>query len=212
MRISELSAASGVTIPTIKFYLREGLLEPGERRGVNQADYGEAHLARLRLIRALREVAGLGLGPIAEVLEACSASPGAQRAAAGRAIDALGIAAPVMGVTEQKLAAARDEVVAVLRGRGWRFRRDAAAIDTLARAMLAARETFETGLSAEDLGCYADAMLRVAYDELEVASPEHARTPEGALRTAVLGTVLFEPVILALRRLAFEHLTMGERS
>ncbi|WP_346281659.1 MerR family DNA-binding transcriptional regulator, partial [Pseudonocardia sp.] len=31
MRMAELSARTGVPIPTIKFYLREGLLPPGER-------------------------------------------------------------------------------------------------------------------------------------------------------------------------------------
>jgi DNA-binding transcriptional MerR regulator len=44
MRISELSARSGISVPTIKFYLREGLLPPGSPRAVNQADYGEPHL------------------------------------------------------------------------------------------------------------------------------------------------------------------------
>ena len=37
MRISELSTASGVPVPTLKFYLREGLLPPGDAIAVNQA-------------------------------------------------------------------------------------------------------------------------------------------------------------------------------
>ena len=70
MRISELSASSGITVPTIKFYLREGLLAPGSPRAVNQADYGEPHLHRLRLIRALSEIGGLRLREIRGVLAA----------------------------------------------------------------------------------------------------------------------------------------------
>ena len=70
MRISELSANSGITVPTIKFYLREGLLAPGSPRAVNQADYGEPHLHRLRLIRALSEIGGLRLREIRGVLAA----------------------------------------------------------------------------------------------------------------------------------------------
>jgi hypothetical protein len=41
MRISELSKASGVSIPTIKFYLREGLLPQGRLVAANQANYEE---------------------------------------------------------------------------------------------------------------------------------------------------------------------------
>ena len=42
--MGELSRRSGVPIPTIKFYLREGLLPPGVATAANQADYDEEHL------------------------------------------------------------------------------------------------------------------------------------------------------------------------
>ena len=61
VRMKELSEASGVPIPTIKFYLRERLLPAGDRSHPNQADYSQAHLRRIRLIRALIEVGGLSL-------------------------------------------------------------------------------------------------------------------------------------------------------
>ena len=38
MRIAELSRRSGDSIPSIKFYLREGLLPAGTATGRNQAD------------------------------------------------------------------------------------------------------------------------------------------------------------------------------
>ena len=44
VRIAELSSRSGTTIPSIKFYLREGLLPAGAATGRNQADYAEAHV------------------------------------------------------------------------------------------------------------------------------------------------------------------------
>jgi hypothetical protein len=53
MRLSELSERSGVSIATIKYYLREGLLAPGRRVSATTADYDESHLRRLRLVRAL---------------------------------------------------------------------------------------------------------------------------------------------------------------
>lgn len=70
MRIGELSRASGVPVPTIKFYLREGLLPAGELTSPNQARYGEAHLRRLHLIRALTDVGGLPLASVGKVVEA----------------------------------------------------------------------------------------------------------------------------------------------
>lgn len=42
MRMAELSSSSGVPIPTIHFYLREGLLPPGERTSPNQAHYDDS--------------------------------------------------------------------------------------------------------------------------------------------------------------------------
>lgn len=67
MKISELSRLAGVPVSTIKFYIREGLLPSGELSQRNQAMYGQAHLERLDLIRALREVAGLSLDTVRDV-------------------------------------------------------------------------------------------------------------------------------------------------
>ena len=56
MRISELSESSGVPVPTIKFYLREGLLHPGEKLTPRLTSYDDTHRMRLGLLRVLREV------------------------------------------------------------------------------------------------------------------------------------------------------------
>jgi DNA-binding transcriptional MerR regulator len=68
MRMAELSAESGVPVATVKYYLREGLLPAGRRIGPNQAQYSRGHLKRLRLVCALREIGGLSLAEVAEVL------------------------------------------------------------------------------------------------------------------------------------------------
>jgi DNA-binding transcriptional MerR regulator len=59
MRISQLAAESGVSVPSIKFYLREGLLHDGVRTSATQAEYDGEHVRRLRLIRALLGPGGL---------------------------------------------------------------------------------------------------------------------------------------------------------
>src|SRR5687768_16041003 len=74
MKISALSRAANVPVPTIKFYIREGLLAPGERTAKNQAEYHELHVSRLALIRAMREAAGLSIETIARVLRAAEAA------------------------------------------------------------------------------------------------------------------------------------------
>lgn len=70
MRLAELSARSGVSTATIKYYLREGLLHPGRRVTATQAEYDEGHLRRLRLVRALIQVGKIPVASAREVLAA----------------------------------------------------------------------------------------------------------------------------------------------
>src|SRR5215471_13260470 len=74
MKVSELSRRAQVPLPTIKFYIREGLLPAGTRTDRNQAEYSEEHLERLSLIRALRDDAGLSVAAIGRALSAADAA------------------------------------------------------------------------------------------------------------------------------------------
>ncbi len=76
MRMSELSRLSGVSVTTIKYYLREGLLPPGRQLSATQAEYDGNHLRRLRLIRALTGVRGLSVSTAREVLGALAEHTG----------------------------------------------------------------------------------------------------------------------------------------
>lgn len=53
IRIDELARRAGLTVDTIRFYQREGLLPPAERVGRAKV-YGQDHLARLAQIRDLQ--------------------------------------------------------------------------------------------------------------------------------------------------------------
>ena len=64
MWMSQLSERSDLPVPTIKFYLREGLLHPGEAVGATRARYDDSHVRRLRLVRALIDVAGMRLDDV----------------------------------------------------------------------------------------------------------------------------------------------------
>ena len=53
-KISELSRISSTPIPTIRYYIKEGLLPTAIKTGKTSAFYSDDHLARLRLIKKLQ--------------------------------------------------------------------------------------------------------------------------------------------------------------
>ncbi|WP_394618790.1 MerR family transcriptional regulator [Lentzea sp. JNUCC 0626] len=68
LRMAGLSGLTQVSIPTIKFYLRAGLLHPGRRTGPKQMRYDESHVRRLRVVRALVDRGGLSIAAVAELV------------------------------------------------------------------------------------------------------------------------------------------------
>lgn len=199
MRISELSRQSGVTIPTIKFYLREGLLPSGRRTAPNQASYDDEHLRRLRLVRVLLEVGGLSLATVRRVLDAVADERRPLTEVLGVAHRAL--EDPWMS-DDPELTATRREVDAWLDARGWDVAADAPARATLATTLVALRRLgWEVEPGVFDR--YADHMDEIARDELAFVSASGSR--EAAVERTVIGTVVFERAMAALRRLAQEH-------
>lgn len=191
MRISELAGRTGVPVPTIKYYLREGLLPPGRATSVTQAEYDDSHVARLRLIRALLDVAGLSIAVTREVLAALSSDD--VFAALARTQEEL---PPRVG-PDVDTAAAMDAVRAL----GWNTDPDSAALRQLAVA-LEAIEQVGMALTAAQLDTYGRAAYTIA--ERDVADVPTTSVAE-ATRYAVVGTVMYEPLLLALRRLAHQQ-------
>ena len=70
MKIAELSQRTGAPVATVKYYLREGLLPAGAPTAVNQADYDDAHVRRVKLVRALVEVGRMTIAEVRQVLDA----------------------------------------------------------------------------------------------------------------------------------------------
>ena len=69
LRMKELSEASGVPAPTIKHYLREGLLPEPVKTSRNMADYPPEFVERIRLIKQLQEERFMPLRAIKSVLD-----------------------------------------------------------------------------------------------------------------------------------------------
>ena len=66
--IGEASRASGIKVPTIRYYEEIGLLPSPPRTQANRRLYDAADLRRLRFIRHAREL-GFEIAPIRELLE-----------------------------------------------------------------------------------------------------------------------------------------------
>ncbi|MFC7485457.1 MerR family transcriptional regulator [Knoellia sp. CPCC 206453] len=203
MRLAELSDTTGVAVATLKYYLREGLLHPGRPVSRTQSDYDEAHVERVRLVRALSEVGGLSLARIGRVLDVIT-SPGQDW------ITVLETAQ--RSLVKPRRDAPDGEVADQLRGgrasawvtaRGWNVDPADPFIDDLDRAW-AACDDVGLGLGEERMNAYADHVEGVA--EIDVATVP--ADPEGAIRQVILGTVLVDPVLAALRRLAQQHVSM----
>lgn len=196
MWMSELSTRSGVPVATIKFYLREGLLPPGTSTGATRASYDDGHVRRLRLIRALVAVGGMGLDRVRAVLAAVD--------------DTRADLHEVLAAAHQQLSPepdgepseqAREQVAALLRRKRWRVDvagRHASALAAALDALAAAGQP----LDDRALATYAEGAGMVARGEID-STPGADR--EDAATFAVTGTVLAEPVLLALRRVAQEH-------
>jgi DNA-binding transcriptional MerR regulator len=200
MRMSELAERSGLPVATIKFYLREGLLPPGESTAATRAVYDESHLRRLRLVRALTEVARLRLDAVRSVLAAVDDDSLSWHEAVGSAHSRL---APDVGAP----GPAGDRVDALLARQGWVVSRDSPHRRVLARA-LAALDDLEHPASDALLDVYAHAASVVA--EYEVASVlDEDRV--AATEQVVVGTLLLEPVLLAIRRIAQENVSQRTR-
>jgi DNA-binding transcriptional MerR regulator len=201
MKISALADASGVPLPTIKFYLREGLLQAGQARAVNQADYGEEHIRRLRLIRALTDVGGLRLREVRAVLAAIDDERLPLHELLGVAQYALAVG-DGEGRPDSTADAANADVDRLLALMGWNVDRGAPARHSLAEAITTLRD-LGWDVSADDLVQYARAVDDLAADE--VASVPDRASRAQLVEHMVVGTVVFEAIVAALRHLAQEH-------
>lgn len=68
MRIKELSALTGISKETIHYYTRENLLPKAEKTSCNQAEYSQAHVERLKLIKSLQESLFMPLSAIKKII------------------------------------------------------------------------------------------------------------------------------------------------
>lgn len=198
MRISELSARTGVSPASIKYYTREGLLPAGERTGYNSTDYGEVHVARLRLIRALIDTGGLSVAAAERVIAAIDDPDLSLARVFGTAQQAL----PQRGATPS--AESAEQVRAVMRERGWTTVATNPGI-ALAASVLDDFTAVGRADVNELLSRYAEAVDLIAEADLDFVAASGGR--ERMAESVVVGIALGDVLIAGLRRIAQESTT-----
>lgn len=174
--MQDLSRAAGIPVPTVKYYLREGLLAPGERVGPNQARYGADHVRRLKLVRALLQLGGLSVAEVRDVL--------GERDAGAEVLPRRAVGTPVDD--DRRWALAKIEALA--QANQWKITGAAPAVTAVVSVLCAVRELCPDGLldRVDDYATLAEAIAQVDMD---------------AARNSV-STVLGDALLVALRRLA----------
>ena len=208
MRISELSARTDVPVGTIKFYLREGLLPPGRRTSRTAAEYDDAHVERIRLIRALTDAGGLGIAAVRRIVTVLDSPQPARLDLLATAQDALLAEEPAAAegsAAAEEVAPRRSRARDWAEARGWTTFPEDLVLDRIDRVWQACEEA---GIDLDDdlMDRYAEAMEQVARLDVDAVPTG----PEGAVRRVIVGTVMLEPVLLALRMLAQRELSLRE--
>ncbi len=199
MRIAELSRTTGVPVPTIKYYLREGLLPAGERTSPNQARYGEDHERRLRLVRAMVEVGGLPIAVVREVLAALDDPEKSLHKSLGTIEAAIGPAEPS---TDDEVAVRQAEEF--IARQGWDHKPQAPGFQALVSVLATARQIGHPGF-VELLDDYARVGRTLA--EMDLAYVLGMPSRDEVLEGVVVGSFLGDAAVAAIRRLARRDLS-----
>jgi DNA-binding transcriptional MerR regulator len=202
MRIGELSRVTDVPVATIKYYQREGLMPAGEHTSPNQVSYGEAHVSRIRLIRALVQVADLSIATIKQIV-AIVDRPGVDLH------DLLGKVQSTLPLgVEVGDAPAEDDMAAVtgaIAARGWVVTPGHPALGAAASVIGTWRE-FSQVDPATILSDYCAAAETVAAADMDFLARHELA--DDRMQVAVVGTALGDRLLSALRRVAHEDASL----
>ena len=215
MRISELARQADVTIPTVKFYLRQGLLPDGEATAVTRAEYNEEHLSRVRLIRALVDVGGLSLTAVRALLATLDEHAGADAPASANASRPKKPARAARLDRKKVLAAVQDALppapperqqtpnraLAAVSALGWEVDPESVALRQL-EAALAALDLLGLPPNIATLLAYGEAAEKAAQADVDSLP---AGSSAKVVRQLVLATAMYEPMLTALHRLAQQN-------
>jgi DNA-binding transcriptional MerR regulator len=201
MLVSELADRADIPVATVKYYLREGLLPPGEMVGPRRAEYGEVHLRRLRVLRALREVGGAPVSTLQVIVDAIEDASRPSHEVLCEISDAL--SPPLPDEDYRPDAELGGCVDAAIEAVGWSgVRTDAAARSRLAEVVQLGGADLLT-VNPEILGYYAHLADELCRTELQLVDLTKDR--QGTLEDMVVGEAVFGEILALFRRLGHEH-------
>ncbi|MFJ5711688.1 MerR family transcriptional regulator [Streptomyces sp. NPDC093105] len=201
-----------MSTPTIKYYIREGLLPAGRLTSSNQARYTEDHVHRLRLIRALLELGGLSVAKVRAIMAVLDGDPGSSprggQVAGLEALEVLAAPAPQDGSLAILTADPRTVALvdALAERRGWHAPADGAEFARVVEILDTLGELDQRHF-ADRLDAYADAAERAAAADKELLHSATGGT--GPAERLVVAAVLGDQLVSALRRLARSTGTAG---
>jgi DNA-binding transcriptional MerR regulator len=200
VRISELSEHTGVPVPTIKYYLREGLLPEGDKRTPRLTEYDEQHVRRLELLRILREVGDVPVEGLKRMVVATE-TEGTVHDLFAVAADALAPTPPPAGPGREQARAIAD---AIVEQAGWdRVRGDSVDRDNLAATLELVADFGTHPRGPAEIAPYVALADQLARHE--IANLDDDKDRIGLLEEMIVGQVVFATVLTTLRRLAEEH-------
>ncbi len=204
--MTELSRESGVPVPTIKYYMREGLVPPGERTSPNQAQYEQSHVRRLKLVRALIDVGGLSVAAAREVLDKMSAGGANPLYAVGKA--QYSTTTLREHVEDDAWHESVERVNKLIADHGWHVGPTNPARRALADVLATLARLGQDNLFAV-LDSYADAASRLAVDE--VGMVRDLADADSMAETVVIWTLLGDAIMASMRRLAQESVATSPK-
>ncbi|MFD0265080.1 MerR family transcriptional regulator [Streptomyces sp. NPDC127106] len=205
MRISELSRSTGVPVASIKYFRREGLLPAGRATAATLAEYGDEHVQRLRLIKALTTLGGLSIAATREVLAAVDRAD-----TTDAALGAISYALPVpvaeapagdCDQEEEAETAAEADVAQLIAAMDWQVPDTSPHVRGLTTALKQLRR-LDAGYRPDGLLGYAELADSIARLDLHRAAA--FRDSAALAEQAVVVFALSAPVLELLRRLAQE--------
>lgn len=202
MRMTELSERSGVPIPTIRYYIREGILPPGRLTSPNQATYDDTHVHRLTLIRAMVEVGEMPIAAVAKLFALLQSKDADEYVTLGLVQYALADASAAETTAPEDEAL--TEVGDLLDRLGWQVREQHPSRAVLAATMRSLRRLGH-GDVVDLLERYAAAAHELA--EAEVGLMMRRDGLDGRAEAVVTIGVLGDAMLAALRKLAQEDVT-----
>ncbi|QCX74537.1 hypothetical protein C9F11_04170 [Streptomyces sp. YIM 121038] len=205
MKISELSQRTGVPVASIKYFRRQGLLPAGRATAATLAEYGEEHVQRLRLIKALTTLGGLSIAATGDVLAAVDRADSTDGT-----LKAISYALPVpvaqapAGDGEREAAAeaaAEADAADLIAAMDWQVPDDSPHVQGLTTVLRELRR-LDANYRLDRLAAYGELARSIARLDLERAA-DFDDSPALA-EQAVVVLALSGPVLELLRRLAQE--------